>query len=268
MADVLFLDRENHATSSSSAQLLQDACVLVVDDMPDELRLIARILTDAGARVLVSVHGIEAMRLIQQMHPDIVLLDVCMPPPTGIQVCSALYHNAELKHIPVLFLSGNDEIPTKLDAFDSGARDFIVKPFNAVELVARVALHIKLARMMHDGKVGNNMPVWFKKCIQYLQTSVHLPLEISTVAREFGTTVYGLQQAFRLYLNTTPAVFLREARLNESARHIRDTPEPIAEIGKRFGYDNPANFSTAFKEHFGVSPIHYRKNAPRAHSSG
>ncbi len=234
-------------------------CVLIVEDMPDELRLLARILLDAGARVLMAVEGFEALRLATFMRPDVVVLDVQLPPPNGIAVCAELRARAGSCNIPVLLTSGSLDVQTRLDGFAAGARDFITKPFTAAELVARVALHADLGRQLLRHHIDSGTPRWLTTVLQRLQTSLADPPASETLAKEAGTTTHRLHDAFRTHLNTTPAAFVREARLKEAARQLRESATTVAEVGVALGYTSPANFATAFRERFGVSPRQYRQ---------
>lgn len=247
------------AVPQTPALPLASLCVLVVEDMPDELRMLARFLGDAGARVLMAVQGDEALRLAKLMRPDVVLLDVRLPPPDGFAVCRALLAQPESADLPVLFISGLLDMPAKLMGFAAGGRDFITKPFTEAELVARVALHAALGRRLRLGQPNAGMPRWLSGALQRLQTSLHCPPELEALAHEVGSTVHQLQEAFRFYLQTTPTAFVREARMKEAARQLREAATPVAEVGAALGYANPANFATAFRERFGVSPRQYRQ---------
>ena len=243
----------------STALPLGDICVLIVEDMPDELRLLARILVDAGARVLMAVEGAEALRLATIMRPDVVVLDVQLPPPDGIAICRALGAHMASANIPVLLTSGLLDVQTRLDGFAAGARDFITKPFTAPELVARVALHANLGRQLRLSHDECTKPRWLTAVLQRLQAALADPPTVETLAQEAGTTTHRLHDAFRTHLNTTPAAFVREARLKEAARQLRDSATTVAEVGVALGYTSPANFATAFRERFGVSPRQYRQ---------
>lgn len=246
-------------TQTTSPLPLEGNCVLIVEDMPDELRLLARILVDAGARVLMAVEGTEALRLATFMRPDVVVLDVQLPPPDGIALCRILGAHAESRNIPVLLTSGLLDVQTKLNGFSAGAHDFITKPFTAAELVARVALHAGIGRQLRLNLPDSGTPRWLTTVLQRIQTSLADPPGFETLARDAGTTTHRLHDAFRAHLNTTPAAFVREARLKEAARQLRDSATTVADVGVALGYTSPANFATAFRERFGVSPRQYRQ---------
>lgn len=258
-----------HADSPPSTDaFLAKLCVLVVEDMPDQLRMMAHFLGDAGARVLMAVDGIEALRLARLTRPDVVVLDVNLPALDGFSVCRALQEQEDTAPIPVLFVSGTHDVSTKLLAFAVGGRDFITKPFNDAELIARVALHTNLDRRQRTRLPDVGLPRWLCAALQRLQSSLTEPPELEALALEVGTTAHRLQEAFRHHLHTTPACYVREARLTQAAWQLRESSTPVAEVGLSLGYANPANFSTAFRERFGVSPSKYRQGSGSADEAG
>ncbi|MCP4137590.1 MAG: diguanylate cyclase [bacterium] len=121
--------------------------VLVVDDNLDFLRLMAAILSEAGYTVLKASGGSQALAVIKDEHPDLVLLDIMMPEIDGYEVCRRLKTNSETRDIPVIFLSARQQVKDKVKAFNTGGVDFIVKPFHAEELLARVHSHLSLQEM-------------------------------------------------------------------------------------------------------------------------
>jgi DNA-binding response OmpR family regulator len=237
---------------------LANLCVLVAEGIPDELRYLARILENVGARVMTAEKGGEALRLAQLIRPDVVLLDVQRLQPNGFTVCRALQQHPETSHIPVLFVSGMLDEQPMLEGFASGGRDFITKPFTAAELVARVALHADLGRRLNAAQREAGTPRWLTVVLQRLQASLAQPPDLELLAKEAGTTVHRLKEAFRLQLRTTPAAFVRETRLIEAAWQMNETSKSVAEVGAALGYSSPANFATAFRERFGTSPLQYR----------
>lgn len=126
---------------------VHSANILVVDDTPENLRLLFRALFGAGHRVRAAPSGAEALRLARNEPPDIILLDIDMPEMNGFQVCEELQNDPVLGRIPVLFISAMDDTASKLHAFVRGGRDFVTKPFNVEEVLARVATHVELRRL-------------------------------------------------------------------------------------------------------------------------
>jgi adenylate cyclase len=115
------------------------ADILVVDDMPANLRLLVNILRDSGYKVRAVTEGLSALEIILASPPDLILLDILMPYIDGYEVCQKLKANPQTRDIPVIFLSALSEGLDKTRAFQVGAADYISKPFQVEEVLARVA---------------------------------------------------------------------------------------------------------------------------------
>ena len=121
--------------------------ILIVDDTPDNLHLLSKMLNRRGYEVQAVDSGEMALLMIEVAPPDLILLDVCMPAMDGYEVCLALKANPQTEDIPVIFVSALDEVLDKLRAFDVGAVDYITKPFRIPEVMARVTIHMTLRRL-------------------------------------------------------------------------------------------------------------------------
>ena len=121
--------------------------ILIVDDLPDNLLFLATLLTDAGYDVRKVISGQMAISAAQAEVPDLVLLDIVMPGMSGYKVCELLKANAITRNVPVIFLSALDEELDKVQAFQIGGVDYITKPFQVVEVLARIETHLKVGRL-------------------------------------------------------------------------------------------------------------------------
>jgi len=124
--------------------------ILVVDDTPIQLKIVIAIMEREGFQVEVTQSGREAIEKVRQQRPDLILLDIVMPEMDGFAVCEALKAEPVTADIPVLFLTGQDEEDKIVKAFDVGAADFVAKPVNPPELLARVNTHLKLATTIQE----------------------------------------------------------------------------------------------------------------------
>jgi C4-dicarboxylate-specific signal transduction histidine kinase len=121
--------------------------ILVVDDDAKVLQVMVEILEYEGFNVMPALSGRIALDAINKSLPDLILLDILMPDIDGYEVCRRLKADKETLSIPVIFVSGKDEVQDKCDAFDVGGVDYVTKPFHRQELLARVRTHLQLARM-------------------------------------------------------------------------------------------------------------------------
>ena len=112
--------------------------ILVVEDDPDQLETIRTTLKEAGFDVGTATNGVEALEKAQSVSPDLIVLDVMMPELDGFAVCATLREDAATASIPVLMLTGLCSYISQLAGFESGATDYIVKPFDPAQLISKV----------------------------------------------------------------------------------------------------------------------------------
>lgn len=142
------------------------ASIVVVDDAPANLILLANILEEAGYEVRVANCGQRALALVMRQPPDLVLLDVNLPDQDGYEVCREMKLNAALRSVPVIFLSADDHPAAKARAFDAGGVEYLLKPFDAFEVLARIAFQLRLARALADNeKLRAELEEWKRRAL-------------------------------------------------------------------------------------------------------
>ncbi|BAZ14351.1 response regulator receiver modulated diguanylate cyclase [Calothrix sp. NIES-4071] len=124
--------------------------ILIVDDLIENLRILTEMLTKQGYKVRSVTNGKMALRTISNNPPDVILLDIKMPEMDGYQVCSTLKADEEALEIPVIFLSALDEIGDKVKAFQVGGVDYITKPFQSEEVLARIQTQLTIQQQKHQ----------------------------------------------------------------------------------------------------------------------
>lgn len=130
--------------------------ILIVDDTPANLKLLTSILNAKGYMVRAAPSGELALRSIEMKKPDLILLDIRMPDIDGYEVCSRLKNDENTRHIPIIFISAIDAVSDKIKAFNVGGEDYITKPFEPDEVLARVAVHAELysaRKSLHDQNI-------------------------------------------------------------------------------------------------------------------
>ena len=118
--------------------------VLVVDDNPENLRVVAETLEQAGLGVALALSAEEALLFLKTRLPDCILLDIMMPHMDGLELCEQIKAKPHYALIPVIFLTAREELDDILKGFAAGGVDYNVKPFNGAELISRVKTHIEL----------------------------------------------------------------------------------------------------------------------------
>jgi len=126
--------------------------ILMVDDNPENLRLLGGILEQHRYATAFAINGNEAIHFILSENPDLILLDVMMPGDDGYEVCRKLKNNPQTKMTPVIFLTARTESVDIVKGFEAGGVDYVTKPFSSAELLARVRTHIELKKAREEIK--------------------------------------------------------------------------------------------------------------------
>jgi two-component system sensor histidine kinase/response regulator len=129
--------------------------VLIVDDIPSNLNFLSEVLHVEGIGVLLATGGADALEIARYKLPDLILLDIAMPLMDGYEVCAHLKADPLTRDIPVIYLTARTEPEDILKGFNTGAVDYILKPFNAAELIARVKTHLELKNTTAELKAIN-----------------------------------------------------------------------------------------------------------------
>jgi DNA-binding NarL/FixJ family response regulator len=127
---------------------------LVVDDSPETLRLLTDALDGAGMTVMVAMDGASAMRIVDQITPDIVLLDAVMPGMDGFETCKRLKRDAGLANVPIIFMTGLAETEHIVRGLEAGGVDYVTKPIVIEEMLARIRVHLANARLTQSARAA------------------------------------------------------------------------------------------------------------------
>ncbi|MFW7267897.1 response regulator [Gluconacetobacter sp. Hr-1-5] len=138
--------------SDDSAASLSGACVLVVDDTPESLRFVMNALEGCDMTVLIAQDGDSALDLLQNVVPDLILMDASMPGLDGFETTRRIKGDATLNHIPVIFMTGLTETEYVLRGLRAGGVDYVRKPVMVDELIARVEVHLRNAQAMRASR--------------------------------------------------------------------------------------------------------------------
>jgi two-component system, sensor histidine kinase and response regulator len=132
------------------------ADILIVDDTPENLRLLSSVLTEHGYKIRSVINGMMALMGAQSAPPDLIMLDIKMPDMDGYEVCQRLKADERTRSIPVIFISALDEVLDKVRAFTSGGVDYIQKPFHVEEVLARLENHLTIRRLQLQLQAQNH----------------------------------------------------------------------------------------------------------------
>lgn len=197
------LNQPKKNDQSEESQRGNNASVLIVDDSIYNIQLLSLMLVKQGYKVRQATSGLEALDQVNQLLPDIILLDIRMPDINGYEVCLRLKSNPKTKDVPIIFISALEEPSEKLEAFSVGGVDFINKPFQLVEVLARIETHLRLCALQNKLQEQNEQ---LQLSAEVLSRSLKHERElsqmktdfISVVSHEFRTPLTTIQSAAEL----------------------------------------------------------------------
>jgi two-component system sensor histidine kinase/response regulator len=171
--------------------------ILVVDDNVSNLRLLSSMLAEHGYKVRSVVNGPMALTAVQAAPPDLILLDINMPEMNGYQVCEQLKAGERTRDIPILFISALDELKDKVKAFNIGGVDYITKPFQFEEVLARVQTHLALRDLQRRFQAANaelerSLEALAYANVELLERNEELDAFAHTVAHDLKNPLTGL----------------------------------------------------------------------------
>ncbi len=248
--------------------------VLVVDD-DDEIRkyICQEFATDY--HMTECANGKEALAILLNKTPDLIISDVMMPEMDGITLCRKIKQNVNINHIPIVLLTARSEEEDNLEGLGIGADAYIVKPFNIEILRKTVQNIIKNREMLKNNFSGNQQQqdkvqkVALKsadeklllKLLDIINQNIGNPaLSVEMIANEIGISRVHLHRKMKELTNQSTRDFIRNIRLQQAANLLSSKHLNISEVAFAVGFTNLASFSTAFKELYGVPPTAYMES--------
>ena len=142
IADNLLVSEELVKARITSFQDTREK-ILIVDDYPEALKALKKVLEAENYNLARASDGFTALEAVKSQRPDLVLLDLMLPGIDGFEVCKQLKGDPLCRHVPVMLLSSKDELGVRIEGFETGAEDFIVKPVNPLELKSRIKMILR-----------------------------------------------------------------------------------------------------------------------------
>lgn len=224
--------------------------------------------------ISLAKNGEEALQMLKENEPDLVVTDMMMPVMDGKRLCMHIKQNISTSHIPVIMLSAKTDSKDELDALKAGADDFITKPFSMPVLVAKIQNMLRTLHHIQD-KATNSMEISPEKMIlntmdeEFLVKAIKV-LEAHIDDTSFSTAEFAkamnmsrsnLHLKLKALTGESALDFIRKIRFKEACRLLKDGRYSISEISDKVGFNTPSYFATCFKKYMGCLPTEYiRKN--------
>lgn len=127
-----------------------NATIMIIDDVEQNIEILGNILHEAGYHLITATGALDAISILDNVHPDIILLDIMMPGMNGFELCEQIKANKNLQEIPIIFLTAKADTRDIIRGFEVGGIDYVTKPFNSTELLVRIQTHIRTKRLREE----------------------------------------------------------------------------------------------------------------------
>lgn len=246
--------------------------ILVVDDDVELRRYISSVLSKYY-KVRDAADGKEALKVIGDWHPDIVVSDVVMPEMDGLTLLKRLKTNSDTNHIPVVLLSSKTALSDRMAGWDKGADGYLGKPFNSDELEALVDTLIENRQRLRgkfsgaqdtEGKIDSpdikgNDEVLMDRIMKEINANIDDPtFNVEKLSAEVGVSRAHLHRKMKDIIGMTPSDYIRNIRLKRACELLRRPDIEVTQVAYKIGFTSQPHFSSHFKRYTGFSPSEYR----------
>ncbi len=269
--DSLAAPEPDPTDKSAESQERRDT-VLIVEDNAD-VRAYIKSRLQPSYRLIEAIDGRTGLELARDHMPDLVVTDIMMPGVDGYALCQALKTGEMTSHIPVIMLTAKSTVDQQLSGFQSGADDYLVKPFNARILLGRIQNLIEGRRLLRerfsrqmvlkprDISVSSADQAFIQKVMAALEAHYQdSRFGVLEWAEELGLSRRQLHRKITALTGQTPVELLRKYRLDRAAQLLRAKAGNIAEIAYAVGFNHPHRFSAQFQKAFGQKPKDYGRD--------
>jgi signal transduction histidine kinase/ligand-binding sensor domain-containing protein/DNA-binding response OmpR family regulator len=246
--------------------------LLIVEDNSDVRRYIVSHI-EKEYRILEASNGEEGLKEALKHLPDLIISDVMMPKMNGFELCEKIKTDERTSHIPIILLTAKATDKDKISGYETGADDYIMKPFDSSVLKVRIKNLIDQRKKLREqfrkeGLIGlenKEITSLDKKFLQNVLQIINNHLSdtsfgVEILANEVSISRRNLDRKLVALTGEVPGDLIRRVRLTQAARLINQNFGNISEIALEVGFSNPAYFSKCFSEQFGLSPSEYKTN--------
>lgn len=239
--------------------------LLVVEDQYELRKFIVENI-GGDFRFIEAENGKQGTELALEHLPDVIISDVMMPEMNGFQLCKNLKENEITSHIPIILLTAKSDLKDKIEGLETGAEDYVTKPFSISELALRVKNQIRLQENLRKKFVGTLIPVvedapelnqrdrhFLEKLDKIARENLENDPTVSFLATEIGLSTSQLTRKLKTLTGETPASFIKNIQM-EMAIVMLKNGDSVSEAAWKTGFSEPAYFTKVFKKHFGFLP--------------
>ena len=245
--------------------------VLIVEDNTD-MRSYIRQCIQREFAIIEASDGLEGVKKGMEVIPDFIVSDVMMPGMDGVTLCKTFKTNILTSHIPVILLSAKADLESKIDGLETGADDYLSKPFYSYELLVRIKNLIRSRQILKERFSDSKKLIlepkeisittldekFLKKVLQVIeQNMADSTFRVETLGKELQMDSEAVYRKIKALTGRTAVEFIRNIRLKRAAQLLRQKKLTVAEVTYSVGFNDLQYFRTCFKKQFGVSPSEY-----------
>ncbi len=248
---------------------LQSPLILIVEDNADMRRYI-RDRLENDYRIFETDNGENGLMIAVDKVPDLIISDVMMPKMDGFELCRKLKTDERTSHIPVVLLTARAESKDKIEGLETGADDYIAKPFDADELEVRIKNLIEQRRKLRERFLSNARiqskeiavtsmdDKFIKRSIGIIEDHLSdMEFSVAQFSREIGISRSQLHRKIHALTNHSVSQFICLIKLQRAIQLLEKNAGTVAEIAYRVGFNSPSYFNRCFHDHFNMSPLNY-----------
>ncbi len=270
--EMYYIDTERQEDLLPEKEGKKRGTILVVEDN-DEIRNYLKNGLQSNFEVKIAVNGEDAMEVLKQSPDvDLVITDVMMPVMDGIKLCRCIKQNVNTSHVPVIMLSAKTDVDDQLEALQTGADDYVSKPFSLQLLMVKINNVIKTRKRMQERyskskNVASEHITFNDVDEEFLSRAVDVvrknlsneSFSTEEFAQAMNMSRSSLHLKMKALTGESALDFIRKIRFNEACELLKENRWTIAEISYKVGFSTPSYFSTSFKKYVGCLPTEYQK---------
>ncbi|QOD60956.1 response regulator [Polaribacter haliotis] len=243
--------------------------ILLVEDSKPLRKFMKSILKETY-NILEAENGKIALKMAQKYLPNLIVSDVIMPVMVGTELCTEIKNNIKTSHIPVILLTSRSSLIYKLEGLESGADDYISKPFDVNEFQIRIKNLLQTSNRLKEKYAGENDlnpseviissldEKLYKKALEIVENNIsNESFDIPFFCSELGVSRTMLFIKIKAWTNFTPNDFIQHFRMKRAAQLLEQGKINISEVSYKVGFKNPKYFSKCFLKKYGETPTQY-----------
>jgi signal transduction histidine kinase/ligand-binding sensor domain-containing protein/DNA-binding response OmpR family regulator len=261
-----------NTTLSPSGDSADKPVVLVVEDHTDVRRFVCDGMKDEYV-VLEAAHAADGLKLANDNIPDLIISDVMMPGMDGFEFCEQIKTSEKTSHVPVILLTARASDEDKIQGLETGADDYLTKPFNTKELLLRVRNLIENRRLLREKFLSNTVIApaqisvssrdrqFMEKLLRVVETNINNErFGVEDLAAGSAMSQAQLHRKLKALVNQSANQFIRSVRMHRAKELLEKDAGNIAEIAYMVGYGDPGYFTRTYRTFFGILPSDVRKH--------